>query len=79
MLARVTGQPDLEDAARALIASGDASGRDVQYWAALDRAWSPVEISDLEEISDAPKDSPEESRREFARYFAHSRPWLRSA
>jgi hypothetical protein len=69
MLARVTGQPELEAAARALVASGEARGRDVRYWAALDREWSPVDISDLETIEDVPKYSSEEIRREFARHF----------
>lgn len=69
MLARATGQPELEDAARAIVASGDARGRDVRYWAVQDRTWSPVDISDLEEIADVPKYSPEEIRQEFARYF----------
>jgi hypothetical protein len=69
MLARATGQPKLEHAARALVASGDARGRDVRYWAAQFREWSPVDISDLEAIGDVPKYSPEELRREFARYL----------
>jgi hypothetical protein len=43
-----------QDAARALVASGDARGADVRYWAALDREWSPVDISDLEAIVGVP-------------------------
>jgi hypothetical protein len=74
MLARATGQPELEDAARALVAPGDARGRDVRYWAAQFREWSPVDISDLEAIEDVPKYSPEEIRREFARYFSPDKP-----
>ena len=74
ILARATGQPELEDAARALVASGDARGRDVKYWAALDGAWSPVDISDLEQITDVPRYSPEEIRQEFARYFPPQKP-----
>jgi hypothetical protein len=74
MLARATGQPELEDAARALVASGDARGRDVQYWAALERTWSPVDISDLETTAHVPKYSPEQIRREFARYFRPDKP-----
>ena len=69
MLARATGQPEVEDKARELVASGDVRGKDVQHWAALERAWSPVDISDLETIADVPKYSPEDIRREFARYF----------
>jgi hypothetical protein len=74
MLARATGQPELEDAARAVVASADARGSDVRYWAALDREWSPVDISDLEAIVDVPRYSPEEIRREFARFFPSDKP-----
>jgi hypothetical protein len=69
MLARVTAQPELEEAAWSLVASREVRGRDVTYWAGVERDWSPVDISDLEEIPDIPKYSPEEIRREFARYF----------
>jgi hypothetical protein len=78
MLARVTGQPELECSARALVASGDPRVRDVRYWAALAREWSPVDISDLETIEDVPKYSSEEIRREFARHFPAGTPPDRS-
>lgn len=70
MLARAAGQPELEQAARALVASADARGRDVRYWAAQFREWSPADISDLEAIEDTPKYSPEDLRREFGRYLS---------
>jgi hypothetical protein len=69
MLARGAARPELEEAARSLVASREDRGRDVTYWAGAERDWSPVDISDLEEIPDIPKYSPEEIRREFARYF----------
>jgi hypothetical protein len=39
---------------------GPVRGRDVQYWAAQFRVWSPADISDLEAIADVPEHSPGE-------------------
>jgi hypothetical protein len=48
----------------------DVSGWSVGRWAALDREWSPVDISDLEQLG---KQSSAATRLEFARYFLAER------
>jgi hypothetical protein len=74
ILARTTGQPELEQTARDLVASAEVRGRDVRSRAQAHREWAPVDISDLEAIEDVPKYSGEEIRREFARYFPQDKP-----
>jgi hypothetical protein len=65
MLARTMADPELEEAALALVSSGATPGRRVARWAEQFRTWSPVDISDLEQLG---KQSSEATRREFARY-----------
>lgn len=69
IMARVTADPELEEAALALVNSGEVPGRRVGRWAREFRSWSPVDISDLEQLG---RQSPEATRREFAKYFPQS-------
>lgn len=69
VLARVTADPELEQAALALVNSGAVPGRRVGRWAEEYRSWSPADISDLEQLG---RQSPEVTRREFAKYFPRS-------
>jgi hypothetical protein len=50
ILARIDEDRDLEAAALARVTSGVVSARAVGRWAAQDQAWSPVDISDLQQL-----------------------------